>query len=201
MFHTIVPRFRGPCRGALAAAPLLTLVALVAVPAVAEDRAALSPVSRARAVPAAQAGGTECFAPEVVFYAQQSGSWSRTLQVVNDEAAWCELWDQLHQWLWPEPPCDTSLVDFTTHSAVVVGLGTRPNLCYGMSVPLACRPERAPEQLRLSVVESVPGADCFCGQSLVQPLAVLAVERPVKGVSIERRVAAFDCTQPPEPDL
>jgi hypothetical protein len=165
---------------------------------------AFAPVSAAqldgtpalRDVAPGKAGAT-CFTPELVLYQHMSGLQDRTLEIVNDEAAWCALWDRIHEWIWPEPPCDTTLIDFETTSAIAVGLGARPNLCYGFSVPLVCEGPGA-GQIDMTVVESHPGPGCLCGQAIVQPLAVFAVERPVRRVTLKHGVQVFDCEQPPE---
>jgi hypothetical protein len=158
----------------------------------------IAPVMAAerRARDRSPARDTECITPDVVLYQQMSGLWTPTTKIVDNEAQWCELWDQIHDWILPAPECDRTLIDFDTHAGVVVGLGSRPNLCYSLALPLVCESPKASGHLRVTVVEGVPGASCMCAMALVQPLAVIAVERSVESVSLKRRLQVYDCEQP-----
>jgi hypothetical protein len=171
-------------------------VALTIGPALAAERPARLDDPHAAPVAGALARDVQCYSPDLVLYSQMSGIWTRTTEIVEDETRWCELWGQFYNWVWPAPECDTTLVDFDTHVAVVVGLGARPNLCYGMALPFVCESPKGTGHFEVTVLEGVPGPRCACGMALVQPLAVIAIERPVDDVAFKRRVQVYDCDLP-----
>ena len=167
----------------------LLVFTLLSVPAVAGERTVQSRDLFASA--------GDCFTPEIIFSRQMSGQQRPIEQIIDDETQWCELWNRIHRWLLPRPECDTSLIDFETHAAVVIGLGVRPNLCYGLATPLVCKSPRRRGEYLISVIEGVPGPACACGMAIVQPLAVIALERPVERISSKHAVQVHDCHPPP----
>ena len=113
--------------------------------------------------------------------------------VIRNENQWCEFWDELYGRIFPQPPCDTSLVDFNKEVVIVTALGDRPNTCYGVSIYCMDSDNPGESKIRVFVRDVVPGPGCACGQAIVYPVHVVKVEKPVGQVEFLHETSVLDC--------
>ena len=116
-----------------------------------------------------------------------AGSFGDRAFVIRDELEWCELWRQAHANLSPQPPCDTSAVDFR-HDVVIGATGTRPDSCRG---PRIERIEQAGRALRVYVTGLVGGCGCF--QIVSYPTEAVAISKPVGSVVFVHDTVGVGC--------
>ena len=84
-------------------------------------------------------------------------------------------WDTIYSNQFPAPPCDTSLVDFTTETVILVALGWRSNTCFDVNI--RCMHRFGPQTVGVLFRESVPGPSCGCGAAITTPTQLVKVDR------------------------
>jgi hypothetical protein len=114
---------------------------------------------------------------EVVVDEAMCGIETPRRKVIRDEAAWAELWSEIHRTVEPVP--ERPEVDFSRQMLIVVAMGTRRSGGFDISV----RDIRAIEDgLEVAVQESEPATGAMVGMSLTQPVEVVRVERTAREV-------------------
>lgn len=107
------------------------------------------------------------------------------LEVIRDEVAYCDLWDEIHM---DSPvPCDTSNIDFATEVAVVVAIGFRPDLCFDVDIDLVCQ-SVTDGHAEILYREIVPNPTCACPRAVSSPYEVIKLQRPVVTASFRGSV-------------
>lgn len=94
--------------------------------------------------------------------------------LINDQAAWEELWSRIYAIMEPQPPIPS--VDFSTETIVYVALGRKANSCYGVSI--SCIMTSA-SKLQVLCDDIVPGKKCFCNDVVVTPVDVVKIAKYV----------------------
>lgn len=126
------------------------------------------------------------FSDDSFAYTFYSGITSRQAFVIRDQAAWSELWQNIHATTTPAPPLPE--VDFSQEMVLAAALGTRSS--GGYDVVLGDAAEDA-AGLHVEVTESSPGAGCATTQALTQPVDLARMQRhdgPVQFVETRRVV-------------
>jgi hypothetical protein len=91
--------------------------------------------------------------------------------VIRDEAAWVELWAEIHRAVDPVP--ERPEVDFSREMLVVVAMGTRRSGGFDISVRDITATDGG---LEVTVQESAPPPGAMVGMSLTQPVEVVRVD-------------------------
>ncbi len=126
-----------------------------------------------------------------VLYEQYSGMNNQDLRVLNSPAAFCQAWTDIYSNMIPPPPCDSALIDFQSEVGLMVAIGTRNNGCYSVDIP--CVHRTANDTIGVAVRETQPGPYCACTQALVDPVTIIAVQRPVDALMLRARVRELVC--------
>jgi len=139
------------------------------------------------------AWGRQCDAGAVpVLKEQMSGIHEAEVRLIEDEAEWCALWEQVYGNMFPQPPCDTSRIDFDEEWVLAVGIGDRPNSCYGVSIPCV-QALGASGNVRVHVEELVPEEGCACLAVVVQPVEAVKLPRPLKNAQLRQEIVTLEC--------
>jgi hypothetical protein len=93
--------------------------------------------------------------------------------VIDNQADFCNFWNQVHMLMWPAPPCPG--IDFSTYVVIVTAMGRKPNACY--STQITCIEEDQQGNYTVHVTDLFPKPGMFCPQMIVCP--VHAVEAPI----------------------
>jgi hypothetical protein len=145
---------------------------------------------------------SRCNVPfEFVMAEHQSGIAQGRDFVIRDEEEWCRFWDEVYSFLYPPPECNTELIDFTEEVAIISALGTRPNSCYANAI--TCIEDRVLTAvskiskkggvMTVYVEEIIPGFNCHCLFSIVKPVYVVKVKKPVTNVRFVHYETIMDC--------
>ncbi len=126
-----------------------------------------------------------------VVHEQYSGVHSQGVMLIEDGQTLCAVWDQIYSNIYPPPGCDTGLIDFSNQVAVVAALGSRPDGCYDIDV--GCVHRTPNNTIGVGIVETQPGPDCICTDAIVDPVIVIAIDRPVTDVKFRAVVRELEC--------
>lgn len=127
----------------------------------------------------------------VVLNEQYSGVTWAEAHVLTKEVDYCVAWDLIYSNRFPPPPCDTSLVDFSTQVALVASIGSRPDGCHGVDV--ACVTRTPTDRIGIALAEVVPGPTCICTDAIVDPVLIVAVDKPVTGGQLAWTTQTLSC--------
>lgn len=113
--------------------------------------------------------------------------------VIRTERRWCEWWQIAHSHLETPPPCNLSLVDFSTE-LVIATTRSGEDTCHGVAVK---RIEQVPGTRDIDVIVSDvnPGAECLCGPAFVWPIQAVIVAEPVGRVTFVHQQTVVSCEQ------
>lgn len=110
--------------------------------------------------------------------------------IINNEDDWCDFWGKLYSFMWPQPPCDTSLINFEKETAVYVALGSRANSCYGVNI--TCIKKKGKE-IEVDYDEIIPGENCTCLSVIVKPVDVVKIKKFEGETEFQRHIKVLDC--------
>jgi hypothetical protein len=112
--------------------------------------------------------------------------------IIDNGAAWCDLWDRIYVNASPPPSCDRTLVDFSSEVVLFAALGMRSS--GGFTAEIACVHENEGDpQLRVQVLATSPGPHCIVTMALTYPISVVKVARPVQDAVFETTETVQDC--------
>jgi len=126
------------------------------------------------------------FTSDSFAYTFNSGITSRKEVVIRDQAAWSELWQNIHATMTPAPPLPE--VDFGQEMVLAAALGNRSGGGYDVVIAQAAEDAAG---LHVEVAQTSPGAGCATTQALTQPVDLARVQRhegPVEFVETQRVV-------------
>ncbi len=121
-----------------------------------------------------------------------SGIVQQETRVLADPTEFCDAWDDIYSFVYPPPPCNANLIDWTSEIGIMVGIGWRPDTCFEVELP--CVHRTATDVIGVGVREIRPGPYCLCFDSLVQPVEIIAVQTPVTNVRFQHRTALLECS-------
>jgi cysteine-rich repeat protein len=112
--------------------------------------------------------------------------------VIDNETDWCSFWDDAYSGDPAPPPCDVSLVDFSTEIVLVGALGEQPDACHAARMICADRVGTT-GSLRAVLTHEQPGANCSCDPGPVRPVVAAKVGLPTAPVRILYEPTVVDC--------
>ena len=127
----------------------------------------------------------------VIVNNQNSGIVDGRTQIIDNEADYCDVWNELYSLQWPAPACDTSLVDFSTEFAVLVAVGERWDGCH--NVDIGCVVRTPADRIGVVAIETEPGPMCLCTDNIVYPSVLAVVERPFTQAQFRTIVQPLQC--------
>jgi hypothetical protein len=127
-----------------------------------------------------------------VLHLKQTGISARQTLVIDNATDWCAFWAALYSNYFPPPACDTALVDFTREVALVAAEGWEPAYCFDIRTTCV---EAGPAGTDLTAYteETFQGA-CACEDTVVTPVDVVKVPRPVSSVVFQSTSHEIDCS-------
>jgi hypothetical protein len=112
--------------------------------------------------------------------------------VIDNETDWCMVWSDLFRDSPMSPPCDRTLVDFSTEVALVASVGMRGS--GGYAVRFVCvQSSDVPGAIEVFVEQSAPGDGCVTSLAVTYPFAIARVARPVSAASFHLSTVWHDC--------
>jgi hypothetical protein len=144
------------------------------------------------AVPFSADAAGFCDTPFTVLVDAQYSAVSQPMTwVLENDTDYCDAWDMIHSNQFPAPPCNSSGIDFSTETAIMVALGWRSNGCYNVNV--SCVHEFTPNAVGVVYTETQPGPGCFCSQAIVNPVQIVKVEGTYSRAMYRHRTRNLQC--------
>ncbi len=112
----------------------------------------------------------------------------RRRQVVETQAQWEAVWEELNANVLPQSPAPA--VDLSDHVLLVLAMGGRPTGGYSISAESVSRKDT---DLWVTVVERSPGPGCIVTQATTAPLTAVLVPRMGGQIFLVERQEQTDC--------
>lgn len=117
-----------------------------------------------------------------------SGSETEAYQLIQDEKAWSDFWEQLTSNQYPAPRLPE--VNFAEKTIIACVMGMRPNGGFSISIK---KLELQANKLLLQVEHKGPGAGCFMTDALTQPYFLATIPRTSAELVTTKVVKLEDC--------
>lgn len=124
-----------------------------------------------------------------VYHQKNTGIRAQRGEVISRESRWSQVWDEINSTISPKPPLPT--VNWDTQMLVLAARGETADACKDVEIE---RVERQSGELRVSIAEKNPGANCgACPPVVVHPVHVVAVPRAATGARFDWHAATANC--------
>lgn len=104
--------------------------------------------------------------------------------VIDNQAEFCNFWNQANVIRYPPPPCPE--IDFSTYVVIVTAMGTKPNSCY--STEIYCVEEDQQGNYTVYVKDYYPRKGWFCLAMMVCPVHAVKAPIPTGTVTFQHEI-------------